>query len=147
MGTYAGGPGAEADDRYGKYGAVLLGRLRAVGFLVEECAEAGRYVVTASPGGPLPLRPRLHLPASLLDEYVARLADEEGSLEGALGLMLVHVEEDLESVSVDGRNHTVALGVERAADGRAAWFVQAEPVDVPSWLAEGEYEWRAYPEG
>ncbi|WP_449065448.1 hypothetical protein [Planomonospora algeriensis] len=127
------------------YESVLVQRLQDKGFAVEAGPVPGEYIVTASGDRPLPLRPRLHLPDAVLAEYVEELVREFGSTEEVVDLIMINIEEMLDSLDPEGRNHTLALGVQRETNGRAAWFTQTEPISITTRPVDPALEWRAYP--
>lgn len=107
--------------------ADLIARLRRLGYTLSEQAP-GVYEVTLPTGRPTDRRPRLVLPEDVLTEYVSALqsdADEAGLTP--LDLIETHIQEELDTVDLEGRNYTTALGVRRDHRGRPEWFVTQAP--------------------
>lgn len=122
--------------------AGLVSRLRRLGYTVSGTAP-GVYEVSAHAGRPVHRRPRLVVPEDVLAEYVAALrqdADDAGL--SPLELIETHVQEELESVDPEGRNHTTALGVRRDRLGRPEWFVTQAPRPAPPDADPG-FRWDA----
>ncbi|GGV07062.1 hypothetical protein GCM10010182_27530 [Actinomadura cremea] len=126
--------------------AGLVARIRRLGYTVSGTAP-GVYEVTAHAGRPVRRRPRLVLPEDVLTEYIAGLRDD-GAEAGLspLDLIETHIQEELDSVDPEGRNHTTAIGVRRDHVGRPEWFVTQDP--RPPQDAESGFRWDAdRPEG
>ena len=86
----------------------------------------------------------LELDDQLLEAYVARLAQstERGDHDAALGLVVIHVEEEVESALATG-GQLRSLGVRRnRLTRRPEWFVDRVAGPVPEELGPGTYEWR-----
>jgi hypothetical protein len=95
-------------------------------------AGSGVFLVTEHMGNKLPTPVKLHLDEELFDRHarwVARTA-EGGNLENALGLILVHLDEEITSVS-DGMVLT-DVGLRPRGLRRPVWFskrMKASAVD------------------
>ncbi|MFV2177885.1 hypothetical protein ACFHW2_29160 [Actinomadura sp. LOL_016] len=126
--------------------AGLVARLRRLGYTVAGTAP-GVYEMTAHAGRPLHRRPRLVLPEDVLAEYIAALRPDaaEAGLS-PLDLIETHIQEELDSVDPEGRNHTTAIGVRRDHVGRPEWFVTQDPRPSPD--VDPGFRWDAdRPEG
>ncbi|MEV5827740.1 hypothetical protein AB0L25_19430 [Spirillospora sp. NPDC052242] len=121
--------------------AGLVARLRRLGYAISGTAP-GVYEVTAHAGRPVHRRPRLVLPEDVLAEYVAALRRDaaEAGLS-PLELIETHIQEELDSVDPEGRNHTTAVGVRRDRLGRPEWFVVRDP--RPPQDAGSGFRWDA----
>ena len=128
----------------------LVRYLRARGFTVQGGRKPGDYIVTAHGDTELPLRPRLSLPADLLTEYLETMNRTPGATPpgcDALSLVEVHLEEELSTADLNGRNHATAVGVRRGSQGRVEWFAHHDdPKEVQRYTSPPQdLEWRAEP--
>lgn len=119
----------------------LLERLRRL-YTLDRAGE-GRYLLTHVGDRRLDEPAVLELDDRLLEVYVARLAQtsEGGSYKAAVGLALIHIEEEVESALATG-GELQAIGVRRGRiTRRPEWFVDriAGPVVEPD--GRGTDEW------
>lgn len=103
---------------------------------------AGTILLTAYGGEQLPCATRLELDDGLFERYVRRVArtTENGDREAALGLVYVHLEEELSAAAPDFGVR--AIGLRRSLLGRPRWFAERVPSDeldqVPQTIWAGE---------
>lgn len=97
---------------------------------------AGTILLTAYRGEQLPCATRLELDDGLFERYVGRLArtSENGDREAAIGLVYVHLEEELLAAAPDFGIR--AMGVKRARLGRPQWFAERVPADELGQVAQ-----------
>jgi hypothetical protein len=102
-------------------------------------AEGQRYLITHHRGHPLRLPVRLHLlTEDLFERYAGDLARtcEDGNVGAALGLMFVHVDEE---VTVDSQTVVTDVGLKPRHLGKPAWFTRRIPPDQVD--SEPSYVW------
>lgn len=116
-----------------------LGRLYRI-----ERTGRGRYLLTHVGDRELDEPAELELDDQLLEAYVARLAQstEGGNHDAAVGLVVIHVEEEVESALATG-GQLRSIGVRRnRISRRPEWFVDRIAGPVPNEPGPGTYEWR-----
>lgn len=101
--------------------------------------QGQRYLITHHRGHPLQLAVRLHL---LTEEQFERYAEdlartcEDGNVGAALGLIFVHVDEEL---SVDSETVVTDVGLKPRRLGKPSWFTRRIPPDQVD--SEPNYVW------
>jgi len=88
-----------------------------------------RQLLTHHRGHPLPHPVTLHLlTEEQFERYATEVAktSEDGDLDAALGLIFVHVDEE---ITVDASDVLTDVGLEPRRRGKPAWFVRRVPPD------------------
>lgn len=135
------------------YETIVVDYLFERQFVVEPTSTPGEYVVTANGDGELPLRPTLSLDNHLLSEYLTAMSEDYPNVSDplleALSLTEIHIEEELDTVDLEGHNHAKALGVRRGPQGKAEWFAErAEPnLSTSPVQPSAHLGWQADPPG
>lgn len=109
-----------------------------------EQTGVGRYLLTHADGHELDAPAVLELDDRLMETYVDRIArtSEQGNYGAAVGLVAIHVEEELEAaLATGGELHSIGLRRSRLTR-QPEWFVdrtEGSKMDLPE---PGSYEWR-----